>query len=1599
MVGMGWVVQSEDIWSLPGPDQGTFNNPRLIYYGIPPDPLLDRSSLSTNKPKNGSGDSRECAINGCSNAQAIAGDPIDTRTGNFDYSLVDLSLQTVAGPLTFQRSYASLATDTNLYPTDMGPGWTHNQDSRLIIDSGVIWFKGQTLNQYQFTINANPPSYTPYPGVLASLSFDSSNSTYTLIASDQSKYTFDSSGQMVSWKNELDYGFSYSYSNNKLYRVTELKSGRYLQVNYQSGHLSSVNDSANPPRTVSFGYNGNGDLTSLTDVRGKTWTYGYDGTSHHLNILKDPSTPAKTILTIHYDPQGRADEQFNGKGERIVKIIYNGDGISTLLDALGRQATDGYDGRNTNTVQIDSAGYSTQKSFDANFRPSQVTDQNNRSLQYQWSADGANLTYIKDASGSETHLHYNDQNHLDQVIDPRGQVMTYSYMGSLLNSTTRQTSTGNIVTFYTYTTAADAPQPENLLKTITDALGHVTTFTYDTKGQLSSTKDADNKVTTLAYDDLGRVTDVTNPLLQVTHTIYDPAGNITHVIQNYDTNKAKNELNLYNLTTDFAYDDLGRLYQTTNTLGFTTGTTYDDAGRVYQVMDSYGKATTSLYNAAGQVTTVTDPLGHSTGYEYDSVGRVWKVKDALDRVILTYAYNPDSTIHSETRPTAVGDAIVTYDSYDALKRPTRISDNTDIINHWSEATYDPYGNPLTRTDALGRVTKYEYNDLGLLSKVVQNYKADPGVCDYSINPNGPNDTNLCTVYTYDNLGNLKKIKDANAHETTFDYDVLNRLWKVTNPLGKVTEFGYDALGNRTSVKDAKTITTTFIYDLASRLKTIDYPTGMTDVVFTYDALGRLTGMDDSLGHTTKVYDNLNRITSITDPFNKTVGYGYDDDGKRTSITYPSPVSKTIIYQYNPLDQLEHVLDGATHLADYAYDVAGRVSGETFASGINSTPGYDRSGQLTSLTYQKGATSYASYIYHYNAVGNRDQVQETLYYPSFAFVPAIMNSDAGGGQAQAQGAFPLNPNLPSGSSAYPAPLSNSAQPNNGGINPGAPENAYPAPGANPTGSETSLLQRGWDFLVNLFSDHTLVVSAHSDFNDAYPAPSSGGENSAPASAQTIDYGYDALNRLTSATYATGSSYAYGFDKVGNRTSQTVGGATTTNQYDAADRLTSANGVAYSWDDNGNLLSDGVNSYSYDFANRLTGVTQGTNSFAFNYDGLDNRYRQTVNGQSTTDTLDLAGGLSQVLYDGAYSYYYGLGRISQQKNGVTETFLPDGLGSVRQLADQNGSVIFGQAFDPFGNSIGQSGLGGSSYGFAGEWTDGTGLQNLRARYYSLAQGRFLTKDSFSGFSDQPSTLNAYAYATNNPVLMSDPTGHFAWLPVFVIGGAIIGAAVNFGNQVFNNYQSNKCNLGAAFTQNINFSAVLESALAGAALGFSVAVLAPVAIGVAGEALTGIGLLTGSTSIFSAGLSAYEISASVGAAIYGLNKVSDLASTSSPSFSSQMEDSEAERYENYWTNGPSFSSQMEPDEARSYNQTWEKRAPVQSTPYGTNTRYNPDGSIHQVTTYDQFGNRYNQYDLDDARFGEHYHPYYNNGTNGASGLGPRETDHISLDEVIPR
>ena len=110
-----------------------------------------------------------------------------------------------------------------------------------------------------------------------------------------------------------------------------------------------------------------------------------------------------------------------------------------------------------------------------------------------------------------------------------------------------------------------------------------------------------------------------------------------------------------------------------------------------------------------------------------------------------------------------------------------------------------------------------------------------------------------------------------------------------------------------------------------------------------------------------------------------------------------------------------------------------------------------------------------------------------------------------------------------------------------------------------------------------------------------------------------------------------------------------------------------------------------------------------------------------------------------------------------NTTTEYFLTDALGSVRQLTDAGGAVTYTGAYDPYGITTQASGASQTRYGFTGEYTDPSGMVYLRARYYLPNDGRFLTRDTWMGDTNNPLSLNRWLYVNGNPINLTDPSGH--------------------------------------------------------------------------------------------------------------------------------------------------------------------------------------------------------------------------------------------------
>jgi YD repeat-containing protein len=311
-----------------------------------------------------------------------------------------------------------------------------------------------------------------------------------------------------------------------------------------------------------------------------------------------------------------------------------------------------------------------------------------------------------------------------------------------------------------------------------------------------------------------------------------------------------------------------------------------------------------------------------------------------------------------------------------------------------------------------------------------------------------------------------------------------------------------------------------------------------------------------------------------------------------------------------------------------------------------------------------------YDYQYDNAGNRSVVTETLFATDYIFFPLVMSSGGGGegmmaapGGVEALSSGALEMPYPAPGSEIPGVLAPQAIPQSVEEayplpESGAPaidslDSATPAPVDGAEGGGTSFWQGIVDFFSNLLGWMSPPSTAHAAAEQvslAAPVQATilnGGEQRV-----VITYAYDPLNRLTNAIYSSGPAFTYALDAAGNRLAQTaqLSGTleTTTYLYDPANRLSSVDGVIYTWDNNGNLLWDGTYTYAYSSANRLISASGGQlPAVNYTYSGLGDRVRQTSGGVTTNYAIGLAGGLTQVLADGTSMYLYGNGRIAQCK----------------------------------------------------------------------------------------------------------------------------------------------------------------------------------------------------------------------------------------------------------------------------------------------------------------------------------------------------------------
>jgi RHS repeat-associated protein len=521
--------------------------------------------------------------------------------------------------------------------------------------------------------------------------------------------------------------------------------------------------------------------------------------------------------------------------------------------------------------------------------------------------------------------------------------------------------------------------------------------------------------------------------------------------------------------------------------------------------------------------------------------------------------------------------------------------------------------------------------------------------------------------------------------------------------------------------------------------------------------------DGSVWRTT--YDATGAIATRVDGRGKTTSYTYDHQHRLHAKT--DPLGRATTYDYDGAGDLVSAErpDGSTRAL--SYDDAGRLTGVDESGGTSDDAGftYDADGDRTSMTDGTGTTSYT-----YDVAGRLQSQRSaagqttTYHYDSWSRVTSIDYPDAL--SVVATGSAPAHVSTGTVTRSYDGDDDLTGVTDwLGHTTTFAYDGDDDLSGVTrPNGVDATYGYDDVDALTSITDDTPATSLARDDERQL----SGTDDGTSPTSLS-----YDDADRLTSAV---GRAYAYD-DSDDLTQTATAAGAPVTQQFDDAGELTGRTtaGIPVAtlgYDDDGQRTSmtpsggGGATTYAWTHAGRLAsytgpdltggGATTATESYTYDGDGL--RQTVTTGDQRRHEAWDISGSTPLMITDGPTSYVTGPGGLPVEQiaaDGTVRYFSHDQLGSTTALTDADGTTAQRYSYDAYGQLTSATPTIENPFQFAGQLTDATtGLQYLRARYYDPSTGQFLSRDPLEG-----DTLQPYAYANDNPTNDVDPNGMFS------------------------------------------------------------------------------------------------------------------------------------------------------------------------------------------------------------------------------------------------
>lgn len=922
-------------------------------------------------------------------------------------------------------------------------------------------------------------------------------------------------------------------------------------------------------------------------------------------------------------------------------------------------------------------------------------------------------------------------------------------------------------------------------------------------------------------------------------------------------------------------DGLGRGVKTSYPDTAYSQRVYNNSGQLRKSIDPDGVTTLYQYNGQGQLEYSAVDMNQNGAIDFGGTDRITQ---SLRSVGAATAFSGNAHI-SETRVWStdnVNSSIVVSRSESAVDGTksarithglTNVSETACGANCTATATAPDgsYTETVKTNGYLASVTRYDASDVQLSSV---SYEYD----EHGRRKRSIDARNGTTSYIFDDADRATAVTtpipaagQAPQTSTTY-YDNMGRGGRVVQPDGASVTNEYHLTGELKRTSGARTYPVEYTYDYTGRMKTMttwkDFSadSGRAITTWFYDSQrGHLTSKeyDDGKGPS-YTYRSSGKLNTRTWKRGITTTYGYDNGGGLTSVDY-SDTTADITYGYDRRGRQTSVVQGAITTTK-TYNDAGQMLTESYSggplNGVTVTNTYDALLRRSHQEALQSATSLVLNTYGYDdasrlqSVTKGSDVAKYSYLANSPLVEEIAFVHSGTTNMTTVKAYDAinrltaiahtRPSLPNISFDYGYNAANQR--------------------TNVTHADNSSWTFGYDNLgqVSTGKKRNGSGSLYAGLQYEYDYDDIGnrkeirtGGDASGGSLRTAKYTANALNQyekrdVPGFVEVQGSAATNATVKVNGRSTDRLGGFYRRELFTdnsagpvslgitntavipgagagGADLLTTETGnknvpsnpESFTFDDDGNTLTDSLWNYTWNGENRLIELesnpslpSHALRKLIFTYDHQGRRTTKTVYDWDTGSSSYLPISTNLFVYDGwnllaelsssntlvrTYAWGLDLSGSEQGAGGVggalfltlhsdssSHVYAHDGNGNVMALVNSSTATeTASYEYSPFGKLVKATGskVFDNPIRFSGKYQDdATGFNYYGYRFYNPDAGRWLNRDPIG----EVGGLNLFAMVSNQLIDVIDADGRLAWVPILkwtcsTIGSMVLGGVI--------------------------------------------------------------------------------------------------------------------------------------------------------------------------------------------------------------------------------